>query len=99
MCSGPVPRGGGTKVDEVGLLVSVGLLGEKMETWRGDLPRASRGVVAGLPSGSPRQGGLCQEGRGMSGLDLFLWGVSRMVVIPQGGAWWAGCLFDLRTQK
>ena len=42
MCSGPVPRAGGAKVGEAGRLVSVGLVGEKMETWRSDLPRASR---------------------------------------------------------
>ena len=29
---------------EAGWLVSVGLVGEKMETWRSDLPRASRCV-------------------------------------------------------
>ena len=29
-------------MDEAGRLVSVGLVGEKMETWRSDLPRASR---------------------------------------------------------
>ena len=44
MCSGPVPRAGGAKVGEAGWLVSVGLVGEKIEICRSDLPRASRGV-------------------------------------------------------
>ena len=39
-----VPRAGGTKVNEAGRLVSVGLVGEKMELWRSDLPRVSRCV-------------------------------------------------------
>ena len=39
-----VPRAGGTKVNEAGRLVSVGLVGEKMELWRSDLPRVSRSV-------------------------------------------------------
>ena len=36
-----VPRAGGTKVNEAGRLVSVGLVGEKMEIWTSDLPRDS----------------------------------------------------------
>ena len=35
------PRAGGTKVNEAGRLVSVGLAGEKMEIWTSDLPRDS----------------------------------------------------------
>ena len=41
MCSGTVPRAGGTKVNEAGQLVSVGLVGEKVEIWRSNLPRDS----------------------------------------------------------
>ena len=37
-----VPRAGGTKVNEAGRLVSVGLVSEKMELWRSNLPRVSR---------------------------------------------------------
>ena len=49
-----------------------GWVGEKMEIWRSELPRGYGVLVAGLPSRSLRQGGLCQKGSGMSKLDLFL---------------------------
>ena len=39
-----VPHAGGSKVNEAGRLVSVGLVSEKMELCRSDLPRVSRCV-------------------------------------------------------
>lgn len=72
MCSGTVPRAGGTKVNEAGQLVSVGLVGEKVEIWRSNLPRDSC-CVGGKSSFKASEAGWTESRRrGMSGLELFL---------------------------